>query len=160
MRMRLGPIIISLIVALCRDPSNTGSIDKTLKEREGGVTLDGSARRNKEEGETAGPVDGGGNSFRFVVCWLFVRVFCSSIRLEQTEHRAVNLLKEVESVNASERTGGRESEQGGRYAGRKLTLSAAGSLAKQLGSIAKMGIKIEVLGASPSQPSPLTEDLN
>ena len=57
--------------------------------------MDGIRKREKLQAE--------GNSFRFVVCWLFVRVFCPSIRLEQTEHRAVNLLKEVESVNASER---------------------------------------------------------
>ena len=62
-----------------------------------------------------------------------------SIRLEQTGHWAVNLLKEVESVNAS----GSEAEarRGRRYAGtgkedsepaegRKFTLGAAGSLAK------------------------------
>ena len=61
--------------------------------------MDGIRKREKLQAE--------GNSFRFVVCWLFVRVFCSSIRLEQTEHRAVNLLKEVESVNASERGRGR-----------------------------------------------------
>ena len=87
--------------------------------------MDGIRKREKLQAE--------GNSFRFVVCWLFVRVFCSSIRLEQTEHRAVNLLKEVESVNASERA---RREVWGR---RKLALSAAGSLAKQLGSTAKMG---------------------
>ena len=98
------------------------------------MSLDGSARKNKEEGETAGKVEeGGGNSFRFVVCWQSVCPFRVSIRLEQTEHWAVNLLKEVESVNASEREG----EAGG-MRGRKLTLSAAGSLAKQLGSTAKM----------------------
>ena len=77
------------------------------------MSLDGSARRNKEEGETAGWRRQQFQVRRVLAvrpCVLFVRV---SIRLEQTEHRAVNLLKEVESVNASEREGERASKAGG-----------------------------------------------
>ena len=44
-----------------------------------------------------------------------------SIRLEQTGHWAVNLLKEVESVNASGSGSEAGARRGGRYVGRRTT---------------------------------------
>ena len=45
---------IFALATLCSDPNNTGSIDKTVKEGDGWVSLDGSARNEEEKKLRAG----------------------------------------------------------------------------------------------------------